>query len=373
MNLNDVTSIYSELEIIIKNGVKKIMNENPLYKGVSVAISNEQQFIKFKEEKDKQIIYMVIQYGQATVHYGQIVMPYTLTVLSEKNRAIIAQQLLYDYSVAYNMSYNNDKSIFQTCQTPNKGSSFQLFFEGFTSIFNTSGNFVISETANFYGLLYHPEDIKDVSNAEWIFREDLDFTIDGKEITNENAVWHINFASDAKEFVSIYLTPNKEMYFSNGIANEDIMVYSKGFGWKDEEYKRIWIIDGPDCKNKEFIHWLEMNENVPRFELVDFVTSSFKCTFSPDTQAFYFRKNFTHSINKYGNLSFSVVMYTTSDSPLVNDILRIITKKGDLNKDFKFTIRFLKKHSLTDCFKLIDVSADQEIGDMTMFVATFTN
>ena len=42
-----------------------------------------------------------------------------------------------------------------------------------------------------------------------------------------------------------------------------------------------------------------------------------------------------------------------------------------INKDFKFTVQFLKKHSLTDNFKLIDVSADQQVGDMTMLVLTF--
>lgn len=370
MNINNVNSVYKELEIIIENGMKEIMNKNLLYQDINIIVSNEQQFIKVKEQRDKQTIYIVIQYGQATVHYGQTVMPYTLTVLSEKNRLSICQQLLYDYAIAYNMTHNIEKTIFQTCETPRKSLNFQLLYEGFTSVFNTRGNFIISETANFYGLYYHLEDIKTLKDMKWNLKDRISFKIDGEEI-KETVFWEVNFASDRLDYSILILTPNKEIYVSNGMEEEAILIYKNV--WINEDAKNMIFFDGKDIENKNLIQWLEINDSGERVESVDFLNSAFKCDFVPDTQAFYHRKNFTHSINKFANLAFSVVLYTTEDSPLVNDILRIITKKGDINKSFKFTIHFLKKHALTDNFKLINVSADQQIGDMTMFVLTFTN
>ena len=380
----DINAIYDRLEKFIENGIKEVINEkHPVYDEYKIIVSSEQQFIKEKE-KDKLAIYIVVQYGQATVHYGQIVMPFSLVVLSEKNRLKIAQQLLYDYSIKNNMTYNDEKTIYQIIETPTRTSNFQLMFEGYRSILNASGSFIISENANFYGLIYHSDVIEDLTNSQWELNEDMKFEIDGKQINGEKT-WYVNVvlhpyvndgSSASVPYSSIIITAAGQIGFSLGDGNA-VLVYENGT-WYQEKYKKIQIIGGLDKDDKALIEWLNNNgvllnsEEVKKVdEEVDFISSAMKCNFAPDTQAFYHRNNFTDSINKFGNLSFSFVIFAVSDSVLVNDILYVMTKKSDVNKDFKFTVQFLKKHSLTDNFKLIDVSADQQVGDMTMLVLTF--
>lgn len=378
----DINAIYDRLEKFIENGIKEVINDKrPVYDEYNIIVSSEQQFIKEKE-KDKLAIYIVVQYGQATVHYGQIVMPFSLVVLSEKNRLKIAQQLLYDYSIKNNMTYNDEKTIYQVIETPTKSANFQLLFEGYRSILNSSGTFIISETANFYGLIYHSDEIADLTNGVWDLKEQIEFKVDEKEIS-EIKVWNVDILNESSiypngnvVYKSIIITPEKQIFYSYGDGN-GILVYERE-NWDKKDYKKIKILGGLDRDNLELIEWLENNgillnsEEVKKVdEEVDFITSALKCDFSPDTQAFYHRNNFTSTINKFGNLGFSVVVFAVSDSCLVNDVLKIISKQGDVNKSFKFTVRFLRKHSLTNDYKLISISADQQIGDMTTLVLTF--
>lgn len=372
----DIISVYEKVEKIIENGIIEVINEkSPIYDEYNIVVSNEQQFIKMKEKNQKSI-YIVIQYGKAAVNYGQIIMPVTLAILGEQNRLKIAQRLMYDFTTSKNMTYNIDKTIFQVYESPTVSSNFQLMFEGFRSILQVSGSVLISDNANFYGLVYHHNDITDLEKTEWEMNDEISFNIHDEEI-KETVVWNVDFISNAIQYNMIILTPEKQIYYSQGINQYAILAYENG--WEEKEYKKIKVINGEDTKEIDLIDWLMMNgkllnkDDLNFIEEVDFVSSSFRCDFIPDTQAFYFEKNFTRSINKFANLGFSITLFTTTTSPLVNDILSIITKKGDVNKSFEFTIKFLKRHSLRDNFKIVSVNADQQIGDMTLIVLTFIN
>ena len=380
-----LNEVYAKLEKIIENGIKGVINEkSPIYDEYKIIVSNEQQFIKTKEKDDK-CIYIVVQYGKATVHYGQIIMPFSLSVLSEKNRLKIAQQLLYDYSIKNNMKYNENKTIYQIIETPTKSFNFQILFEDFRSVLQSNGTFIISETANFYGLIYHSDEIIDLRESCWELNDILDFKIYDKKIVDDK-IWKVVFRNEDPNYQ--YYFYGMKLSYSNGSMsvillddlNNETIIYTEKDGWIEIIFKKIFFISGDDIKNEELMYWLNNNakllnkEDLEKVdEEVDFLNSALKCDIIPDTQAFYFKQNFTNSINKFANLGFSIVLYNVSDSCLVNDVLKIMTKKGDVNKTFNFSIQFLKNHSLRDNFKLINISADQQIGTMTTIVLTFVN
>lgn len=108
-------------------------------------------------------------------------------------------------------------------------------------------------------------------------------------------------------------------------------------------------------------------------EEIPFITSSFNGTITLDSQVFYNRKNFSQSIGKFGTLSFSLVTYILSNIEIVNEALRILTKQGNINKDFNIYIEFKNGIALKEVFKLVSVDSSQEIGQIPMISLSFTN
>lgn len=371
-------NIYNKIDNIIKNELIEMINNDSVYNDYNIQVSNEQQFIRDKNI-DPRVIYIVIQHEIAEVNYGQTIMPVTITSLSEQNKLDICQQLLYDFAVKYNMAFNDDKTVFQLYETPSVAANFQPFFEGFRSILQVSGSVILSENANFYGLTYYHDNITNLQNSDW----EMNLVMDKMDLLQENKYYNVKmYIANYIDEVLYIKRVGESLYVTddNRDSSRDRVIYQNGLWIKDAYRDVSFGEEGEDLTNPELIEFFKKNGKYTYFEdtsqikeEVDFITSSLKCDFVPDTQAMYFRNNFTQSINKFGNLGFSVTLFTTTDSNLVDDILYVITKKSDVNKTFKFGINFLKKHSLTDDFKVISISADQQIGDMTLIVLTFIN
>lgn len=115
------------------------------------------------------------------------------------------------------------------------------------------------------------------------------------------------------------------------------------------------------------------DENVTTYYDIPVITSSFSGDFYPDTQPFYNASNFGTSAIKTGQLVVSFTTFLLDNIEVVNDALSVALKKSCVNKTFKFKINF-KNEALTteDNFKLINLNAKQDIGDIPMISLTFS-
>ena len=156
---------YEQVIMMIKEGIAKIINnsDDGKYDKLNICISNEQFYIKQKEEGlYPNTIYMVVKFGSSTVDYGVTVLPLTIIAISEQNHCDLCQNLLQDFATTANMGYNNTESIQQFYESPAVTSNFNEMYEGFRSVLTVPGSFVISESSNPFELSWFDPDL-----AEW--------------------------------------------------------------------------------------------------------------------------------------------------------------------------------------------------------------
>jgi hypothetical protein len=159
MNKDKVEKInYELIEDLIKSNFYEVMDENyNFYDKNKILITTDLQIIKNKN-KGPRMIYVVIQFSPAEINFGQTVLPVSITAISEQNKLNVCKQLLIDYSQKFNMAKSEDGTIYQIYTSPQVESSFQDLFEGQRSIISLEGTFIISETASFFELNYHPNE-----------------------------------------------------------------------------------------------------------------------------------------------------------------------------------------------------------------------
>lgn len=149
---------YSKIEGLIKNGLLQVMDDNyNYYQGNEIIITTDVQFQKEKNKKPG-CIYIVLQFSPASINFGQVVLPVTITAISEQNKLKVCKQLLIDYVYTYNQTKSENGTIFQIYESPVVSSNFQTVFEGFRSVLNVDGTFIISENASFFDLTYNYKD-----------------------------------------------------------------------------------------------------------------------------------------------------------------------------------------------------------------------
>lgn len=100
-------------------------------------------------------------------------------------------------------------------------------------------------------------------------------------------------------------------------------------------------------------------------------TDTFDAT--PDTQPYFKNQNFTESIIKFGTFSFNVVSFLTRSN--FNDkILKICSRKLGVNINFYFKISFDNGIDMPLlAYKLLNVTKQQNVGEMPTIVTAFTN
>ena len=151
---------YTEILEIVRNQMYDLMEENlNYYKDYEVIISLEQEFIKLKNKKPN-AIYMVIKFSAAEVTFGQTVLPFTLTALSEANKMGVCQKLLLDYSYRYNLDRLDENNIQQIYEAPLVTSNFNSLYAEYRSVIVMSGVFIVSKRNNYYTFTYGGEEIE---------------------------------------------------------------------------------------------------------------------------------------------------------------------------------------------------------------------
>ncbi|MBR3208872.1 MAG: hypothetical protein IKF82_01245 [Bacilli bacterium] len=149
-NVDDVVSV-------IQQNINYVVNQDVEYYGkYSFKLSNEQYYVPDEDRKlEPNVLFMVVKFMTATLDFNQIILPFTLTVLSEKNNVDAAQKLLLEYSQTFNLTdgsgdytdENNNPQHFmykQTYDAPVVSSNFSEVYDGYRSIMTLTGNILIN-------------------------------------------------------------------------------------------------------------------------------------------------------------------------------------------------------------------------------------
>lgn len=143
---------YNEIVDIIRNNMAAIMDEDSFYEGYDIEVTSELQFVK-KQEGYRNRIYIVVKFSPATIFFGQTVLSFTVTAISEHNHCYVCQKLLSDYAQKYNLQFEGE-DIQQIYETPSVSLNFNELYEGFAAVMTMGGTFVIATTINRFDFYY---------------------------------------------------------------------------------------------------------------------------------------------------------------------------------------------------------------------------
>lgn len=146
--------------LIKKNLVSIVESDEEYYKGLKVFVTMEEQDVN---EKERNAIYVVVKTQPATLTYAQVIMPITLSVVSEYNNINIAITLLGAFAERYHLEMNKEKTIKQYYTSPNVVSNYNSVFDGYRSLIYLSGTLVISENANYLTVKYKGKEVQAIS------------------------------------------------------------------------------------------------------------------------------------------------------------------------------------------------------------------
>lgn len=143
---------YNDIVEIIRNNMASIMDTDSFYEGYDIEVTSEVQFIK-KQEGYRNRIYIVVKFSPATIFFGQTVLSFVITAVSEHNHCYVCQKLLSDYAQKFNLQFEGD-SIQQIYETPSVSLNFNEIYEGFAAVMTMGGTFVIATTINRFDFYY---------------------------------------------------------------------------------------------------------------------------------------------------------------------------------------------------------------------------
>jgi len=149
--------------------IQSILSSSDLYNDYTFKITNDLQFMQRYDhtrelENGKKVIFIVIQFSPATLNYGQTLLPFNLSVISEQNELYVCKQLLISFAETYNLEMlDNAETIKQYYQTPNVMSNFNEIGNAYRSLVILNGTLQISENQNPAKVYWvHTETIDDV-------------------------------------------------------------------------------------------------------------------------------------------------------------------------------------------------------------------
>lgn len=152
---------------LLKTEIEQIMiQDKEKYGKYTVIVANEKS-VNLEKFYSRNCIYIVVRFMPAYIYYQQSVVPVTLKILSEANSIEVAQELMIEFAMTYNLRENDTKTLKQVYQTPSVTTNFNEVYDGYRTAFYMTGTFVISENSNPYEITIDPEDdIYDKDNLD---------------------------------------------------------------------------------------------------------------------------------------------------------------------------------------------------------------
>ena len=148
------------LTILQNQFVNVMLRDTSFYSKYKIVLSNEQQFVK-QEDRQPNTIYLVVRFSDATLNYGQAVLPLSIRAIAEQNNIECCQKLLLDFVQDFNLQeplltdaegHTNvdlgNNFLRQIYTSPSVITNFGEIYSGFRSLFTVAGTFLIGENSN---------------------------------------------------------------------------------------------------------------------------------------------------------------------------------------------------------------------------------
>lgn len=328
---------YTEIINMIREGIAYVIDNDDmsLYNDIDVMITNEQFFIRQREEGTlyNNTIYMVIKFGSATVDYGVTVVPISIIAISEQNHCDLAQRLLQDFTTMANMGFNNTESIQQFYESPAVTSNFNEMYEGFRSVLTVPGSFVISASANPFTLSWYNDDPNADLDEEHRW-EDVHFitgNIDANFQTDPKLFY------DSNNYTRSIDTMGTVMFDISSVLLSDNSFYDKMIDFIAKKNNYTIDLDPYDYEKDEYGQPI-LNNNGEKIRIYD------------ENQQIVKNPNWLKKIQKE------------------------IKDGADINMNIIFKIRFKKSgQELVDYFKIASEKIQQVLKKIPMITLVFTN
>lgn len=221
--------MMTDIEIImetVRSQLSHTMASDPdYYSRCEIILSNEQQFVYSRDRKPN-AVFIVLKALPAQTTFGQRVIPVTINAVAERNKIEMCQRLLNEFANTYNLE-NEDMEdgdsyhyVMQTYTTPAVSSNFNEIYDGYRSLFYMSGNFLISETANVYKLVYIGALVPTITNGFTIdVQNDTQAKFDSKDFTKSRPMIGTLSITFTTHLVSTGITGD---LIQNALVNKNI-------------------------------------------------------------------------------------------------------------------------------------------------------
>lgn len=205
---------YDDYVQYIRNEIATIMKSNSKYKSYTVKISREQFFSTDTDDK-RNTIYIVVEFGSASINFGQTALPVVLTGISEQNSSDVCQDLLSEFALRYNLQYadpkgtdtgNPDKgnTILQIIEMPDVTTTSNAIYDGYRSVVICGMVFVVSAGTNDFDV-YYIYDINGTPTEEKIdvltTQINVNFSLDSQPFYKQN-----NFSTSIVKYATITIS-----------------------------------------------------------------------------------------------------------------------------------------------------------------------
>lgn len=138
----------------IRDEISTIMKSDSKYNSYTVKISREQFFSTDTDDK-RNTIYIVVEFGSASINFGQTALPVVLTGISEQNSSDVCQDLLSEFALKYNLQYADDgKTVMQIVEMPDVTTTSNAIYDGYRSVVICGMVFVVSAGTNDFDVYY---------------------------------------------------------------------------------------------------------------------------------------------------------------------------------------------------------------------------
>jgi hypothetical protein len=183
-------NVETIMNLLTKEILEIMHSDEEYYSQFTVILSNEQQFVKTADRKSGNI-YIVVKFMEATLNFGQSVLPITISAVSERNKLEACQKLLLELAQAYNLTSSDDGTIKQVFTSPSVLSNFADVDFGFRSLMFMSGTFLISENSNpITSLMASAENFGEEAEAVLVntisINANFDIQLDSQSFTTES-------------------------------------------------------------------------------------------------------------------------------------------------------------------------------------------
>lgn len=137
----NVSIDYDLIASQLTDGIYSIQASDSQFRGFKITVTQERQFIERKANQPNSI-FIVISFGEATIDYGQSLIPLTLDVYGEERTFTVARALLNAFATKYNLYRSGE--VVQLWNAPTMVSPFNPTGTNFRALFALTGVIVYS-------------------------------------------------------------------------------------------------------------------------------------------------------------------------------------------------------------------------------------